>query len=53
MNATTESVYLLIGKHGKMKTAKMIGISSITLAKRLEDGNWKTSEIAIIENLSK
>lgn len=53
MNKTTESVYLLIGKHGKMKTANMIGISSITLAKRLEDSIWKKAEIAIIENLSK
>jgi len=52
MEDIKKKVFALIGEHGKMKASEMIGISSITLARRLDKNDWKKSEIAIINQLS-
>ena len=51
MEEIKKKVFMLIGEYGKMKAAEMIGISSITLGRRLEKNDWKMSEIALIKIL--
>jgi hypothetical protein len=53
MKEIENKVYIIMGKHGKVKAAEMIGISFITLKNRLKGGNWKKSEILIIDQLTK
>jgi len=52
MEETKKKVFMLIGEYGKMKVSEMLGISSITLARRIESNEWKKSEIALINQLS-
>jgi len=52
MEEIKKKVFMLIGEYGKMKVSEMIGISSITLSRRIKEGDWKKSEIALIKQLS-
>jgi len=46
-----EKIKQLLLKNSKEDLAKMIGISKVTLYTRLEKGNWKKGELALIKTL--
>lgn len=48
-----DKINRLLLKHTKEDLAKLIGISKVTLYKRLDKGNWKKGEVALINTLSK
>lgn len=52
MKELEDKVYILMGKHGRVEAAKMIGVSFATLISRLEKGGWKYTEIELINKLS-
>jgi len=52
MKELEEKVYNLIGKNGKLKTAKMLEINFRTLTSRLDKGGWTKSEEEKINQLS-
>jgi len=49
---TKNKVYILMGKHGRSKAAKMLKITLPTLMSRLEKGDWKLTEVDLINQLS-
>jgi len=52
MKELEDKVYILIGKNGKIKTAEALGITIKTLTTRLEKGDWRLTEVELINKLS-
>lgn len=47
----TEKVRVLKDQYGVVKTPKMLGMCRVTMYRRLKSGNWKITELSLIESL--